>query len=153
MLTSVRRFIKRNEINYIKRQYLDLVYNVSWLTLRARCCCSVIAQKTMHDGRWHTCYITLCWLSPKEPSVPRDLTHMHRSAVATCAQTCWGHAHYILHHHNAMFVSQEWKDGLASPEDLSPATLQSPSYITDSLIGCTSIPNTQVGITQCTTNI
>ncbi|XP_019945045.2 rho guanine nucleotide exchange factor 25 isoform X1 [Paralichthys olivaceus] len=37
----------------------------------------------------------------------------------------------------------EWKDGLASPEDLSPATLQSPSYITDSLIGCTSLPNTQ----------
>ncbi|TNM87101.1 hypothetical protein fugu_007331 [Takifugu bimaculatus] len=37
----------------------------------------------------------------------------------------------------------EWRDGLASPEDLSPATLQSPSYITDSLIGCTSLPNTQ----------
>ncbi|KAM3618881.1 uncharacterized protein V6R79_026269 [Siganus canaliculatus] len=37
----------------------------------------------------------------------------------------------------------EWKDGLASPEDLSPATLQAPSYITDSLIGCTSLPNTQ----------
>ncbi|XP_023139572.1 rho guanine nucleotide exchange factor 25 isoform X2 [Amphiprion ocellaris] len=37
----------------------------------------------------------------------------------------------------------EWKDGLASPEDLSPATLQSPSYITDSLIGCTSLPNAQ----------
>ncbi|XP_047440501.1 rho guanine nucleotide exchange factor 25 isoform X3 [Mugil cephalus] len=37
----------------------------------------------------------------------------------------------------------EWKDGLASPEDLSPATLQSPSYITDSLIGCTSLPNIQ----------
>lgn len=37
----------------------------------------------------------------------------------------------------------EWKDGLASPEDLSPATLQSPSYFTDSLIGCTSIPNNQ----------
>nr|XP_046252900.1 rho guanine nucleotide exchange factor 25 isoform X2 [Scatophagus argus] len=37
----------------------------------------------------------------------------------------------------------EWKDGLASPEDLSPATLQSPSYITDSLIGCTSLPHTQ----------
>ncbi|XP_063743002.1 rho guanine nucleotide exchange factor 25 isoform X2 [Eleginops maclovinus] len=37
----------------------------------------------------------------------------------------------------------EWKDGLASPEDLSPATLQSPSYITDSMIGCTSLPNTQ----------
>lgn len=41
-------------------------------------------------------------------------------------------------------VFQEWKDGLASPEDLSPATLQSPNYITDSLIGCTSLPNTQV---------
>ncbi|KAM9856245.1 rho guanine nucleotide exchange factor 25 isoform 2-T2 [Aulostomus maculatus] len=37
----------------------------------------------------------------------------------------------------------EWKEGLASPEDLSPATLQSPSYITDSLIGCTSLPHTQ----------
>ncbi|XP_077369104.1 rho guanine nucleotide exchange factor 25 isoform X2 [Festucalex cinctus] len=37
----------------------------------------------------------------------------------------------------------EWKDGLASPEDLSPATLQSPGYITDSLIGCTSLPHTQ----------
>ncbi|XP_029689850.1 rho guanine nucleotide exchange factor 25 isoform X1 [Takifugu rubripes] len=37
----------------------------------------------------------------------------------------------------------EWRDGLASPEDLSPAMLQSPSYITDSLIGCTSLPNTQ----------
>ncbi|XP_059189938.1 rho guanine nucleotide exchange factor 25 isoform X1 [Centropristis striata] len=37
----------------------------------------------------------------------------------------------------------EWRDGLASPEDLSPATLQAPSYITDSLIGCTSLPNTQ----------
>ncbi|XP_005914820.1 rho guanine nucleotide exchange factor 25 isoform X2 [Haplochromis burtoni] len=37
----------------------------------------------------------------------------------------------------------EWKDGLASPEDLSPATLQSPSCITDSLIGCTSLPNAQ----------
>uniref|UniRef100_UPI0037E9C97B rho guanine nucleotide exchange factor 25 isoform X3 n=1 Tax=Semicossyphus pulcher TaxID=241346 RepID=UPI0037E9C97B len=37
----------------------------------------------------------------------------------------------------------EWKDGLASPEDLSPATLQAPSHITDSLIGCTSLPNTQ----------
>ncbi|XP_068187884.1 rho guanine nucleotide exchange factor 25 isoform X2 [Antennarius striatus] len=37
----------------------------------------------------------------------------------------------------------EWKDGLASPEDLSPATLQSPSYITNSLIGCTSMPNIQ----------
>ncbi|KAM9829267.1 rho guanine nucleotide exchange factor 25 isoform 4-T4 [Syngnathus typhle] len=37
----------------------------------------------------------------------------------------------------------EWKDGLASPEDLSPATLQSPAYITDSLIGCTSLPHTQ----------
>uniref|UniRef100_A0AAV2LYP7 Rho guanine nucleotide exchange factor 25 n=1 Tax=Knipowitschia caucasica TaxID=637954 RepID=A0AAV2LYP7_KNICA len=39
-----------------------------------------------------------------------------------------------------MTHSIEWKDGLASPEDLSPATLQSP---TDSLIGCTSIPNNQ----------
>ncbi|XP_053706525.1 rho guanine nucleotide exchange factor 25 isoform X2 [Synchiropus splendidus] len=29
----------------------------------------------------------------------------------------------------------EWKDGLASPEDLSPATLHSPSFITDSVIG------------------
>ncbi|XP_057674418.1 rho guanine nucleotide exchange factor 25 isoform X1 [Corythoichthys intestinalis] len=38
---------------------------------------------------------------------------------------------------------QEWKDGLASPEDLSPATLQSPGYITDSLIGCKSLPHTQ----------
>ncbi|XP_077458118.1 rho guanine nucleotide exchange factor 25 isoform X4 [Stigmatopora argus] len=38
---------------------------------------------------------------------------------------------------------QEWKDGLASPEDLSPATLQSPGYITDSLIGCTSLPHMQ----------
>ncbi|XP_054626582.1 rho guanine nucleotide exchange factor 25 isoform X2 [Dunckerocampus dactyliophorus] len=37
----------------------------------------------------------------------------------------------------------EWKDGLASPEDLSPATLQSPGYITDSLIGCTSLLHTQ----------
>ncbi|XP_026223803.1 rho guanine nucleotide exchange factor 25 isoform X2 [Anabas testudineus] len=37
----------------------------------------------------------------------------------------------------------EWKDGLASPEDLSPATLQAPSYIIDSLIGCTSLPNNQ----------
>ncbi|XP_029362811.1 rho guanine nucleotide exchange factor 25 isoform X3 [Echeneis naucrates] len=37
----------------------------------------------------------------------------------------------------------EWKDGLASPEDLSPTTLQSPSYITDSMIGCTSLPNAQ----------
>ncbi|XP_077574877.1 rho guanine nucleotide exchange factor 25 isoform X2 [Stigmatopora nigra] len=37
----------------------------------------------------------------------------------------------------------EWKDGLASPEDLSPATLQSPGYITDSLIGCTSLPHMQ----------
>ncbi|XP_078144559.1 rho guanine nucleotide exchange factor 25 isoform X1 [Centroberyx gerrardi] len=37
----------------------------------------------------------------------------------------------------------EWKDGLASPEDLSPATLQSPSYLTDSLMGCTSLPHTQ----------
>uniref|UniRef100_A0A8C5GUN2 Rho guanine nucleotide exchange factor 25-like n=1 Tax=Gouania willdenowi TaxID=441366 RepID=A0A8C5GUN2_GOUWI len=37
----------------------------------------------------------------------------------------------------------EWKDGLASPEDLSPATLQSPSCFTDSLIGCTSLPNAQ----------
>nr|XP_061802702.1 rho guanine nucleotide exchange factor 25-like [Nerophis lumbriciformis] len=37
----------------------------------------------------------------------------------------------------------EWKDGLASPEDLSPATLQSPGYITDSLIGCKSLPHTQ----------
>ncbi|XP_075995799.1 rho guanine nucleotide exchange factor 25-like isoform X2 [Genypterus blacodes] len=37
----------------------------------------------------------------------------------------------------------EWKDGLASPEDLSPATLQSPTYITDSLMGCTSLPHTQ----------
>ncbi|XP_026188277.1 rho guanine nucleotide exchange factor 25 isoform X2 [Mastacembelus armatus] len=43
----------------------------------------------------------------------------------------------------------EWKDGLASPEDLSPATLQSPGYITDSLIGCTSLPDTQD--TQSTT--
>lgn len=43
----------------------------------------------------------------------------------------------------------EWKDGLASPEDLSPATLQSPSYITDSLIGCTSIPNTQDTQSTC----
>ncbi|XP_072306037.1 rho guanine nucleotide exchange factor 25 isoform X1 [Eucyclogobius newberryi] len=42
-----------------------------------------------------------------------------------------------------MTHSQEWKDGLASPEDLSPATLQSPSYITDSLIGGTSIHNNQ----------
>lgn len=40
-------------------------------------------------------------------------------------------------------MTHEWKDGLASPEDLSPATLQSPSYFTDSLIGCTSIPNNQ----------
>ncbi|XP_068608708.1 rho guanine nucleotide exchange factor 25 [Brachionichthys hirsutus] len=37
----------------------------------------------------------------------------------------------------------EWKDGLASPEDLSPATLQSPSDITDSLIGCKSAQNIQ----------
>nr|XP_057939142.1 rho guanine nucleotide exchange factor 25-like isoform X1 [Doryrhamphus excisus] len=37
----------------------------------------------------------------------------------------------------------EWKDGLASPEDLSPATLQSPGYVTHSLIGCTSLLHTQ----------
>ncbi|XP_041859405.1 rho guanine nucleotide exchange factor 25 isoform X2 [Melanotaenia boesemani] len=37
----------------------------------------------------------------------------------------------------------EWKDGLASPEDLSPASLQPPSFITASLIGCTSLPDTQ----------
>ncbi|XP_056279388.1 rho guanine nucleotide exchange factor 25 isoform X2 [Pseudoliparis swirei] len=43
----------------------------------------------------------------------------------------------------------EWKDGLASPEDLSPAALQSPSYITDSLIGCTSLPNTQDTQSSC----
>ncbi|XP_067383104.1 rho guanine nucleotide exchange factor 25 isoform X2 [Channa argus] len=42
----------------------------------------------------------------------------------------------------------EWKDGLASPEDLSPATLQSPSYITDSMIGCTSLPNHQAAACQ-----
>ncbi|KAM9785529.1 LOW QUALITY PROTEIN: rho guanine nucleotide exchange factor 25 [Neosynchiropus ocellatus] len=37
----------------------------------------------------------------------------------------------------------ERKDGLASPEDLSPATLQSPGLITDSLIGCTSLSHFQ----------
>ncbi|CAL8319915.1 unnamed protein product [Merluccius merluccius] len=37
----------------------------------------------------------------------------------------------------------EWREGLASPEDLSPATLHSPSYVTDSLIGCTSLSLTQ----------
>ncbi|XP_072222569.1 rho guanine nucleotide exchange factor 25 isoform X4 [Leuresthes tenuis] len=37
----------------------------------------------------------------------------------------------------------EWKDGLASPEDLSPASLQPPSCITASLIGCTSLPDPQ----------
>ncbi|XP_061592137.1 rho guanine nucleotide exchange factor 25 isoform X2 [Cololabis saira] len=37
----------------------------------------------------------------------------------------------------------EWKDGLASPEDLSPASLQPPSHITASLTGCTTPPNTQ----------
>ncbi|XP_032376901.1 rho guanine nucleotide exchange factor 25 isoform X2 [Etheostoma spectabile] len=42
-----------------------------------------------------------------------------------------------------LYREQEWKDGLASPEDLSPATLQSPSYITDSLVGCTSLPDNQ----------
>lgn len=42
-------------------------------------------------------------------------------------------------------VFQEWRDGLASPEDLSPATLQSPNYVTDSMIGCSSLPNAQVG--------
>ncbi|KAK7884315.1 hypothetical protein WMY93_027438 [Mugilogobius chulae] len=42
-----------------------------------------------------------------------------------------------------MAHSLEWKDSLASPEDLSPATLQSPSYITDSLIGCKSLLNNQ----------
>ncbi|XP_024861490.1 rho guanine nucleotide exchange factor 25 isoform X4 [Kryptolebias marmoratus] len=37
----------------------------------------------------------------------------------------------------------EWKDGLASPEDLSPASLQPPSFMTPSLSGFTSLPNTQ----------
>ncbi|XP_037540803.1 rho guanine nucleotide exchange factor 25 [Nematolebias whitei] len=37
----------------------------------------------------------------------------------------------------------EWKDGLASPEDLSPASLQPPSFMTSSLAGFTSLPNTQ----------
>ncbi|KAM8830772.1 LOW QUALITY PROTEIN: rho guanine nucleotide exchange factor 25 [Synchiropus picturatus] len=37
----------------------------------------------------------------------------------------------------------EWKDGLASPEDLSPATLHSPSFITDSVIGCRSLHSYQ----------
>ncbi|XP_059911261.1 rho guanine nucleotide exchange factor 25 [Gadus macrocephalus] len=37
----------------------------------------------------------------------------------------------------------ELREGLASPEDLSPATLHSPSFVTDSLMGCTSLPLTQ----------
>ncbi|CAL8366716.1 unnamed protein product [Lota lota] len=37
----------------------------------------------------------------------------------------------------------EWRECLASPEDLSPATLHSPSFVTDSLMGCTSLPLTQ----------
>ncbi|XP_061531888.1 rho guanine nucleotide exchange factor 25 isoform X4 [Phycodurus eques] len=48
---------------------------------------------------------------------------------------------------------QEWKDGLASPEDLSPATLQSPAYITDSLIGCTSVPHTQDTLDSQSTSV
>ncbi|XP_061531872.1 rho guanine nucleotide exchange factor 25 isoform X2 [Phycodurus eques] len=47
----------------------------------------------------------------------------------------------------------EWKDGLASPEDLSPATLQSPAYITDSLIGCTSVPHTQDTLDSQSTSV
>ncbi|CAL8249977.1 unnamed protein product [Arctogadus glacialis] len=38
---------------------------------------------------------------------------------------------------------QELREGLATPEDLSPATLHSPSFVTDSLMGCTSLPLTQ----------
>ncbi|CAB1336732.1 unnamed protein product, partial [Coregonus sp. 'balchen'] len=37
----------------------------------------------------------------------------------------------------------ECRYNLASPEDLSPATLNSPSYLSDSLQGCTSLAYTQ----------
>ncbi|KAM6977783.1 rho guanine nucleotide exchange factor 25, partial [Aplochiton taeniatus] len=38
----------------------------------------------------------------------------------------------------------EWRDGLASPEDLSPETLRSPSFPSDSLMGCASMAHTQL---------
>ncbi|XP_011475387.2 rho guanine nucleotide exchange factor 25-like isoform X2 [Oryzias latipes] len=37
----------------------------------------------------------------------------------------------------------EWKDGLASPEDLSPGSLQPPTCMNESLTGCMSLPNAQ----------
>ncbi|XP_046895602.1 rho guanine nucleotide exchange factor 25 isoform X2 [Hypomesus transpacificus] len=37
----------------------------------------------------------------------------------------------------------EWRGGLASPEDLSPGMLQSPSYLADSLQGCTLLTHPQ----------
>ncbi|KAF6724747.1 Rho guanine nucleotide exchange factor 25 [Oryzias melastigma] len=37
----------------------------------------------------------------------------------------------------------EWKDGLASPEDLSPGSLQPPTCLNESLTGCMSLPNAQ----------
>lgn len=37
----------------------------------------------------------------------------------------------------------EWRDGLASPEDLSPEALQSPGFLSDSLMGCASVAHTQ----------
>jgi len=45
---------------------------------------------------------------------------------------------------SALFLLQEWRGGLASPEDLSPGMLQSPSYLADSLQGCTLLTHPQV---------
>ncbi|XP_058498288.1 rho guanine nucleotide exchange factor 25 isoform X3 [Solea solea] len=74
-------------------------------------------------------------LEGKSPSFP---SHSHSQDLGTPPKTDETLTILPVTHREL-----EWKDGLASPEDLSPATLQSPSYITDSLIGCTSLPNTQ----------
>ncbi|XP_061630633.1 rho guanine nucleotide exchange factor 25 isoform X5 [Phyllopteryx taeniolatus] len=78
-------------------------------------------------------------LRPDEPLTILPVTH---------TELCFSEALDVC-----FYSQQEGKDGLASPEDLSPATLQSPAYITNSLIGCTSVPHTQDTLDSQSTSV
>lgn len=90
-----------------------------------------------------TVYLNVIWALLQKLTLPCCVfvpeMHEHTTVILHVYIVQFWHCECVC-----VCVFQEWKDGLASPEDLSPATLQSPSYTTDSLIGCTSLPHMQV---------
>lgn len=152
------KYTCKPHINTNWSQHPDLfILGSSILSALTQVWCRVDLWRTKYHGRWWCCYIT--WALTASPAETHTAMFCSSCALFCCcaaasscqnARACYRHfASCLMLCYSdivgvCVCVFQEWKDGLASPEDLSPATLQSHSYITDSLIGCTSLPNTQV---------